>query len=360
MSTEGAKVNVSAEDLALLQQVKEAMKSSDPVSLKKVAHRLGWDDKAADQNLEKHALEYEATQAAQFGMSVEQYRHARMMEEQQRAYQQQVHPQFQQQPQPQQQWQAPLANQQTPPWGAPPVQQQQNTGLPNAETRQALKAVNALKAEQEKKLKQIEYQLAQNKYEKDMADYRGYIGNVYNGMKDKLQGLSSEDEDNIVNATITGLQQAVQAGKKYVKAEQVLANMNNVYVERVNKLLEKQHGNSDKNLPLYEFPKEEQVPTLNAQSTGQGAVGIGKDQKEVKPAQKLAPADSMAAGQPIIEEEITKTPVDSADGAIDTSTLPAVRAAVEKEEALERAVDDVPIGQVNADGVSNDSITASA
>ena len=354
---------VSAEDLALLKEVKGAFKESDPVKLRELAMKSGWNEQASEQRLNQFAQNYEATEAAKHGMSVEQYRYARQMEEQQAAMQNGGYPQ------PNFGYGIPNPQQQQ--WQPNPMYQAQHQGhaasghgqLPNPEMRKIIGAVDTLKNQQGKEISELKKQIEQQKYEKQMSEYQRYVGNVFSNLKPKLKGLENEDENMVVNTVIAGLQQAVASGKKDATPESVLADMNNAYATRINTVLERQTGNKEKNLPLYEFPKKEvQVPTLNAQSTAQGANGIQQgQQQQQQPKGKLAPKGSLAEGTAVIEEEVVKSSDETeAQAGLKPSQLSSVRAIVEKDLAIQDAEDDAPIGQVNADGVDDAAVQPTA
>ena len=119
---------ISKEDYDTLQEYKNIVKESDHIKLEQLAMKSGWNVDVGNQKMSVAMMNHEAEQARLNGMSIEQYRHAIMMEEQARAQQNGGYPQpnfMHGAPQAQQVppnlplgHQGQQANQQ-PPWGAP-------------------------------------------------------------------------------------------------------------------------------------------------------------------------------------------------------------------------------------------------
>ena len=344
---------VSAEDLALLGQFKAAIKSNDPMQLEKLALSNGWNEEQAKQNYDRQMQAFEAEEAAKYGMSVDQYRQARMQEA---MGQELPQPGMPQGPGPQgygpqpgaQGVQPPPVNpwaQQPPAWGAPQMAPTQGPTLPDPQLRELADSVNKMRQTQQKEIDDLKQANQQANYEREMANYREYVHSRYDEMKDKLKGLAGEDPQAVVDNVITALQHVDKDAK--VGPDEVLVEMNNNFVGRINKQFESQLGTKEKNLPIYQLPKKEgDVPTLGAESTEQGAVGINKP--EPKPKEKLAPASSAAAGTNIIEEEVFASDDPRSSNEVMPSQLKEVQEAVSSEDKAQKDVDDYPVGYVDA------------
>ena len=357
---QAAAPQVSQEDLALIQQFKEVVGSNDPVRVEEFLKKYGWDESKASENYQKTFQQYEAEEAQKYGMSVQQYRDARMQEAQaqmqgQMASQMGPAPQGPPQGYPQgYQGQGPQFD----PWQGqnpgpyPPQPQPQGPQLPDAAMRDLVDNVSAMRDHQAKEIAALKEQNAKYEFQRQVNEYRGYLNDIYDSFDGKLKGLEGESKEEVVEALLNHMQQTDPKSK--VDPKEVLIEMNNSYVERLNKTFEKQLGNSEKNLPLYERPnKEGDVPTLGANQTVNGAAGIGGKEPAKAPEKDLAPKDSMAAGREVIHDsEDPNDPEIKAQEEVAPSSLKVVQEAVEAENKALESQDDEPIGAVNAGAVA--------
>lgn len=302
----------------LEKELKELIAKNDIDKIEDFLIKNGLDSAAVRANA--HAKEQAmAQEAAQYGMTPEQYQYAIQQHEQQQhaMRQQQLQQQFMQAPHMQNQWNQPFQQhpQYQQPAGAPPMNQwQQPKDKPRPlpkEAEEAKKKFLELIETQQKKIASLEQYKQEQVENSNAALIRGDLKEKYLSLKDKLSGLNKEDDDYVLDNLMYGYAHQMKNrkpdDKSPVDVEKMLSEMNNVVVDKTNRIMKDRIGDGYKPLEAYKTQselkaeqeaKEKEVPTLGAQHTQNGAVSA------TKPENKLTPTPASSGADPNSKVEV--------------------------------------------------------